>query len=81
MIHYHNNNPQLYVMYNPVYLSLNHYAIMSKEYFTTVKMTRGDAGGESHDNFRDMNYFHNYDYKEVIDTELKYLVEKMNKQN
>jgi FkbM family methyltransferase len=41
-------------------LRLNHYATQSLEYFTNVKMTRGDVYRESHDNFRDMNYFNEY---------------------
>ena len=37
---------------------LNHYVIQSKEYYATVKMTRGDADNPNLDHFRDWNYFH-----------------------
>jgi hypothetical protein len=58
----------------PKQLALNHYAIMSKEYFEKIKMTRGDAHDSSHDNTRDWKYFDKYDHKEVYDTELHDLV-------
>ena len=59
---------------NPQQLSLNHYAIMSREYFSKVKMTRGDADNQKVDNIRDWNYFDRYDHKEVEDEELKQLL-------
>lgn len=58
---------------NPNQLALNHYAIMSKEYFSKVKMTRGDA--TSPENVRNWDYFNRYDHKQVIDTELKDLLD------
>ncbi len=56
-------------------LSLNHYAIMSEEYFRSVKMSRGDATDKNLNNVRDMNYFNDYDYKQISDTELLNLLE------
>lgn len=41
-------------------LKLNHYVTQSVEYFTTVKMTRGDATEGRFDNVRDMKYFDAY---------------------
>lgn len=55
-------------------IQLNHYAIMSKEYFQKVKMTRGDATEKNLQNFRDWNYFERYDHKEEKDTKLADLV-------
>ena len=56
-------------------IALNHYAIMSEEYFRKVKMTRGAA--DRTDNVRDMEYYNKNDTEasEIIDTELKNLVE------
>ncbi len=70
--HHYNNNNNL--ISNPPELAMNHYAIMSEEYFKKTKMTRGDVSGYVNDNFRDMNYFNSYDFKEVEDTELKNLL-------
>jgi hypothetical protein len=53
-------------------LQINHYAIQSKEYFEKVKMTRGDVHFTK--NVRDWKYFNSYDYKDVIDTQLKEMV-------
>jgi hypothetical protein len=61
---------------NPIELALNHYAIMSKEYFEKIKMTRGDADDSKQNNLRDWNYFDKYNHKEVYDTELHDLVVK-----
>ena len=60
---------------NPSELALNHYAIMSEEYFKKVKMQRGDVhhSEKKFQNIRDMNYFNAYDYKEEYDDELKNL--------
>jgi len=60
---------------NPRQLALNHYAIMSKEYFSKVKMTRGDVATQKAENVRNWDYFNRYDHKEVVDTELKDLLE------
>ena len=40
---------------------LNHYPIQSLDFFTSVKMTRGDASIPRHDHVRDMDYFRRYD--------------------
>jgi hypothetical protein len=58
---------------DPPELALNHYAIMSEEYFKTVKVKRGAADGAENNNIRDMNYFNAYDHKEEYDDELKNL--------
>ncbi len=55
-------------------LQLNHYAIMSKEYFQNVKMTRGDVHSQNLESIRDWKYFQDYDHKEVKDTVLSDLV-------
>jgi len=70
-IHTHNYTNDN-IIQNPSELQLNHYAIMSEEYFRSVKMTRGAADNVV--NVRDMNYFDKYDHKEVIDEELKNLI-------
>ena len=41
-------------------IKLNHYPIQSLDFFTKVKMTRGDATSNVVDNVRDMNYFNKY---------------------
>jgi hypothetical protein len=46
---------------NPPRFQLNHYSIQSLEFFQSVKMTRGDAGGQAKDSMRDMDYFHLHD--------------------
>ena len=51
-------------------LHLNHYAIQSWEWFSKVKMTRGDASSSAVDHFRDKNYFDAYDNNIVLDDEL-----------
>jgi hypothetical protein len=61
---------------NPPELQLNHYAIMSKEYFDKVKKTRGDVANIKVNSIRDDNYFKGYNYKNVQDTILKDLVEQ-----
>jgi glycosyltransferase involved in cell wall biosynthesis len=60
-------------IYYPNELALNHYAIMSEEYFKKVKMNRGDAStSDAHfQTVRDMSYFSTYDHKDVLDEELK----------
>jgi hypothetical protein len=55
---------------DPTQIHLNHYATMSWEYFSTVKMTRGDAS--TLENVRDRAYFESYDATNqgVVDEEL-----------
>jgi len=52
-------------------LHLNHYAIQSWEYFSTVKMTRGDATTIHSDHVRNEQYFKRYDHNDIEDTELQ----------
>ena len=76
-IHSHNyKDPNLETIKNPPELELNHYAIMSLEYFQKVKMGRGDAHWTSHyyNNVRNMKYFQDYDHTEIQDTELRDLL-------
>jgi Glycosyl transferase family 2 len=44
----------------PAGLELNHYSIMSKEYFEKVKMTRGNVVDPNKDKFRNWKYFEDY---------------------
>jgi len=45
---------------------LNHYPIQSLEYFTKVKMTRGDACAQRFDSVRDLDYFKRYDESATV---------------
>jgi GR25 family glycosyltransferase involved in LPS biosynthesis len=69
-IHTHSKN----IIKYPSELKLNHYAIMSLEYFQKVKMKRGDVSTIHSENIRDMNYFYNYDQNDVLDDELASLL-------
>lgn len=51
-------------------LHLNHYAIQSWDWFSRIKMTRGDATSNISDHVRNKSYFENYDKNLVVDTEL-----------
>lgn len=51
-------------------LHLNHYVIQSWDFFSKIKMTRGDASSSSVDHFRNKNYFDGYDNNIVLDDEL-----------
>lgn len=51
-------------------LLANHYAIQSWEYFSKVKMTRGDSARDDGKNIRDAAYFNSYDYHDIEDTRL-----------
>jgi glycosyltransferase involved in cell wall biosynthesis len=42
-------------------LLLNHYAVMSEEYWVKIKQTRGDVNNHHPDNARNMNYFNALD--------------------
>lgn len=64
---------------NPPELALNHYAIMSLEYFKEVKMNRGCVMSKSNDKLRDMKYFMKYDIGDSDDYELRNLVMKYEK--
>lgn len=52
-------------------LHLNHYAIQSWEFFSTVKMTRGAADTIQHEHVRNEQYFNRYDHNDIEDTELQ----------
>lgn len=58
----------------PPELALNHYQIMSREYFERVKMGRGDVLHPQLTNERDWTYFAAHDRNEVEDNELAELV-------
>jgi hypothetical protein len=51
-------------------LHLNHYAIQSWEFFSKIKMTRGDSSSSSSDHIRNKKYFDDYDNNIVLDDEL-----------
>ena len=56
-------------------IRLNHYPIQSLDFFTKVKMTRGDATSIVVDNIRDMNYFNKYNENMTYkDTDLADLI-------
>lgn len=55
-------------------IKLNHYPIQSMEYFTKIKMTRGDVNSSNSENYRDLNYFYKYDYNEICDETLKNII-------
>jgi hypothetical protein len=58
----------------PAGLQLNHYQIMSEEYFKAVKMNRGNVFTNLHKNVRDMEYFKGCDQNSVEDLKLANLV-------
>jgi len=60
----------------PEGIQLNHYAIMSKEYFEKVKMTRGNVSTPGSNKIRNLGYFKGYNHKNHEDTQLKDLVVK-----
>jgi glycosyltransferase involved in cell wall biosynthesis len=45
---------------------LNHYPIMSRDYFQRIKMTRGDVSAANSDSVRTMDYFEKYDRPAVV---------------
>ena len=49
---------------------LNHYVTQSLEYFTNVKMTRGDAAKDLNDGVRTLEYFENYNRSCVVEDTL-----------
>lgn len=53
------------------YLHLNHYAIQSWEFFSNVKMTRGDVIDSNKNGLRNKHYFDYYDHHDLCDTELQ----------
>ena len=63
----------------PAGLQINHYPIMSEEYFQKVKMPRGDVLTQINENARDMDYYRRYDKNDVKDTKLADLVKAIQK--
>ena len=53
------------------FLQLNHYAIQSWNWFSKIKMTRGDVTQSGWDNLRNKNYFDSRNFKDFEDNELK----------
>ncbi len=51
-------------------LHLNHYAIQSLNWFMKVKATRGDNCSVSNDNVRNKEYFKEYNFNDIDDSEL-----------
>jgi hypothetical protein len=51
-------------------LHLNHYAIQSLNWFMKVKATRGDNCSVSNDNVRNKDYFNEYNFNDMDDSEL-----------
>lgn len=51
-------------------IRLNHYPIQSMEFFTKVKMTRGDCNTILHDETRNMDYFNKYNKNTVFCDEI-----------
>ena len=74
-VHHHEHDKNVKYIYSPPELALNHYAIMSKEYFQTVKMTRGDVASQNLNSIRDWKYFNDYDTNSFHDDELANLVD------
>lgn len=57
-------------------IRLNHYCIQSYEYFTKIKMTRGDVSIIQNEHIRDIKYFEHYSNISVIkDDTLKLIIE------
>ena len=54
------------VISDNVAFHLNHYPIMSREYFQNVKMTRGSADNKIFDSLRTIDYFEAYDKPATI---------------
>lgn len=75
--HFHESDEEgtvLKIAIDPSELALNHYPIMSVEYFTSVKIPRGDVFNPDDDKVRNFEYFERYDFNDVEDDELKRLV-------
>lgn len=51
-------------------LLVNHYSLMSKEYFEKIKMTRGDADCWHNDTERNLDWFNRYDINDLDDFRL-----------
>jgi hypothetical protein len=57
---------------NESFLHLNHYRIQSWDWFSNVKMTRGDVLGKGGDKMRNKSYFNQHDTNDIVDNELKH---------
>ena len=68
IVHQHETSKK--VVKEPDEIVMNHYQIMSKEYFGNVKMTRGEPSGHPGALIRDWNYFKNRDHRDEMDDEL-----------
>lgn len=74
--HHHDMSDDTKHSLRPVELALNHYPLMSKEYFAEVKMTRGDVAVSDWNVLRNWVYFENYDRDtNYYDDELANLVD------
>lgn len=62
-------------LFNDTFIHLNHYQIMSKEYYQKIKMTRGDVASVD-PRIRNWNYFNLRDQNNFLDQELCNLCEK-----
>jgi hypothetical protein len=51
-------------------LHLNHYAIQSFNWFMKVKATRGDINAANNENVRNKDYFNEYNFNDIDDSEL-----------
>jgi len=65
----------------PKGLQINHYPIMSKEYFDKVKKTRGDVYTVHHNSARGDDYFKRYDNNVVDDATLAEQVKRWRENN
>lgn len=65
----------------PEGLQINHYPIMSREYYNKVKKPRGDVYTPKHNSARDDDYFTRYDNNKVDDKNLADQVFKYNAAN
>jgi hypothetical protein len=59
-------------------LHLNHYAIQSFNWFMKVKATRGDINSANNDNVRNKEYFKNFDFNDIDDSELSNITNNKN---
>jgi hypothetical protein len=51
-------------------LHMNHYAIQSFNWFMKVKATRGDISTANNENVRNKDYFNEYNFNDMDDSEL-----------
>jgi len=65
----------------PEGLQINHYPIMSREYYNKVKKPRGDVYTQNHNSARDDSYFTRYDNNKVEDKNLADQAKKWRENN